>query len=47
MEDCSKSNQILKICIPGVISQSKRDYLGLGLFKVLQQNSEVFRDRIY
>jgi hypothetical protein len=44
MEDDSESNKVLRICIPGVITQAKRDYL--GLFKILQQNSQVLRDRI-
>ncbi|WP_019509286.1 hypothetical protein [Pleurocapsa sp. PCC 7319] len=44
MEDTSQSNQVLRICIPGVITQAKRDYL--GFFQALQQNSEVLRDRI-
>jgi len=45
MENYSASNQMLKICIPGVISQAKRDYL--GLFDVLKQSSDSLRDRIY
>jgi hypothetical protein len=44
MEDCSQSNEVLRICIPGVITQAKRDYL--GLFKALQQNAEHLRDKI-
>ena len=45
MEDNSQSNELLTICIPGVITQAKRDYL--GLFKALQQNSETLSDRIF
>lgn len=45
MENCSASNQMLRVCIPGVISQAKRDYL--GLFDVLKQSSDSLRDRIY
>ncbi|WP_036477057.1 hypothetical protein [Myxosarcina sp. GI1] len=45
MEDRSQENERLKICIPGVISQAKRDYL--SLFEALQQNSETLRDRIF
>ncbi|HEY9770733.1 MAG TPA: hypothetical protein V6C71_19965 [Coleofasciculaceae cyanobacterium] len=45
MEDNSQSNELLTICIPGVITQAKRDYL--GLFKALQQNSQTLSDRIY
>ena len=45
MDDFSHSNQRLRICIPGVITQAKRDYL--SLFEVLQQNSEALSDRIY
>jgi hypothetical protein len=45
MKDSSQSNQRLKICIPGVITQSKRDYL--SLFGVLQQNAAALSDRIY
>ncbi|MGB5633779.1 MAG: hypothetical protein WBM86_13520 [Waterburya sp.] len=44
MEDSSQSNQVLRICIPGVITQSKRDYL--GLFQAFLQNAEALRDRI-
>jgi hypothetical protein len=44
MEDRSQDNQVLRICIPGVITQAKRDYL--GLFKALQQNAETLRDKI-
>lgn len=44
MEDSSKSNQALRICIPGVITQAKRDYL--GLFEALNKNAEVLCDRI-
>ncbi len=45
MEDNSQSNELLTICIPGVITQAKRDYL--GLFQALQENSETLSDRIY
>ena len=44
MKDSSESNQRLKICIPGVITQAKRDYL--SLFQVLQQNAAAMSDRI-
>ena len=44
MADTSRNNQVLKICIPGVITQSKRDYL--GLFAVLQEKAEILRDRL-
>lgn len=44
MDDSSESNQALRICIPGVITQAKRDYL--GLFEVLHKNAEALRDRI-
>ena len=44
MADFSHSNQLLRICIPGVITQAKRDYL--SLFEVLQQNSAVLSGRI-
>ena len=44
MEDSSQSNQVLRICIPGVITQAKRDYF--GLFQALQENAEALRDRI-
>lgn len=44
IEDSSQSNQVLRICIPGVITQSKRDYL--GLFQAFLQNAEALRDRI-
>ncbi len=44
MDDSSILGQPLRICIPGVISQAKRDYL--GLFKYLQENSARFRHRI-
>lgn len=45
MDDLSQENEVLKICIPGVISQAKRDYL--SLFAALQQSSEDLRDRIF
>lgn len=44
MEDSSQDNKLLRICIPGVITQAKRDYF--SLFEVLQQNAETFSDRI-
>ncbi len=44
MEDSSESNQVLRICIPGVISQSKRDYL--SLFEALQEKAEALSDRL-
>ena len=44
MKDSSQSNQRLRICIPGVITQAKRDYL--SLFEALQQNAEAMGDRI-
>jgi hypothetical protein len=44
MDDLSILGQPLKICIPGIISQAKRDYL--GLFQCLKANSNRFRDRI-
>ena len=44
MKDFSQNNQLLQICIPGVITQAKRDYL--SLFEVLKQNAEALRDRI-
>ncbi|WP_319422266.1 hypothetical protein [Pleurocapsa sp. FMAR1] len=44
MEDLSESNQVLRICIPGVITQAKRDYL--GVFKVLQENAAALSDRL-
>jgi hypothetical protein len=44
LSDSSQSNKRLRICVPGVITQAKRDYL--SLFEVLQQNSETLSDRI-
>jgi hypothetical protein len=44
MDDSSILDQPLTICIPGIISQAKRDYL--GLFHCLEENSNRFRDRI-
>jgi len=44
MGDSSKSNQALRICIPGVITQAKRDYL--GLFDALMKNAEGLSDQI-
>ena len=44
MKDSSQSNQRLRICIPGVITQAKRDYL--SLFQALHDRAEVLRDRI-
>ncbi len=44
MEDSSKDNKILRICIPGVITQAKRDYL--TLFEALEENAATLSDRI-
>ena len=44
MGDASEDNKVLRICIPGVITQAKRDYL--GLFAILEDKAEVLRDRI-
>ena len=44
MDDLSESNQVLRICIPGVITQAKRDYL--GLFEALQEKAEALSDRL-
>ena len=45
MNDSSEDNKMLRICIPGVITQAKRDYL--TFFEVLEQNAAVLSDRIY
>lgn len=45
MDDLSSSNQLLRVCVPGVISQAKRDYL--SLFRALQENADRLCDRIY
>ena len=44
MADTSQDNQLLRICIPGVITQAKRDYL--SLFVALEQEAESLKDRI-
>jgi hypothetical protein len=44
MADASQTNQMLRICIPGVITQAKRDYL--GVFQILQENASKLCDRI-
>ena len=44
MEDSSENNKLLRICIPGVITQAKRDYL--TLFEALEKNADVLSDRI-
>ena len=44
MADLSHDNQVLRICIPGVITQAKRDYL--TLFEVLEQNAPALAERI-
>ncbi|MGL5939106.1 MAG: hypothetical protein ACRC2S_01765 [Waterburya sp.] len=44
MADASQTNQMLRICIPGVITQAKRDYL--GVFQILQENATALRDRL-
>ena len=44
MEDSSGDNKILRICIPGVITQAKRDYL--SLFEVLEKHADALKDRI-
>ena len=44
MSDMSQNNKTLQICIPGVITQAKRDYL--SFFEVLKQNADVLSDRI-
>lgn len=44
MEDASQDNQLLRICIPGVITQARRDYL--TLFEELKKNARALHDRI-
>ncbi|MEM8828339.1 MAG: hypothetical protein AAGE96_03155 [Cyanobacteria bacterium P01_G01_bin.19] len=44
MTDSSQENEKLRICVPGVISQTKRDYL--SLFQALEQNAAELKDRI-
>lgn len=44
MEDASQDNQLLRICIPGVITQARRDYL--TLFEELKKNAKALHDRI-
>ena len=44
MEDSSQDNQVLRICIPGVITQAKRDYF--SLFEVLEQNADALAERM-
>jgi hypothetical protein len=44
MDDTAVRGQRLRICIPGVITQARRDYL--GLFKHLQENADRLHDRI-
>ncbi|MCC0175948.1 hypothetical protein I4641_03000 [Waterburya agarophytonicola K14] len=44
MEDSSQDNKVLRICIPGVITQAKRDYL--SFFAVLEENAAILSDRI-
>jgi hypothetical protein len=44
MADTAVRDQRLRICIPGVITQARRDYL--GLFQHLQENADGLRDRI-
>ena len=44
MQDTSQDNKVLRICIPGVITQAKRDYL--SLFEVLKQNAATLSNRI-
>ena len=44
MEDASQDNHLLRICVPGVITQAKRDYI--TLFEELKKNVEALRDRI-
>ena len=44
MDDSSTLNQVLKICIPGVITQARRDYL--SLFNSLKRNASSLQDRI-
>ena len=44
MEDSSRDNKMLRICIPGVITQAKRDYL--TLFEALENNADVLSDRL-
>jgi hypothetical protein len=44
MTDSSQANQVLRICIPGVITQTKRDYL--GVFQALKQNASTLGDRL-
>ena len=44
MKDSSFDNKLLRICIPGVITQAKRDYL--SLFEALEKNAGILSDRI-
>ncbi|BAZ46269.1 hypothetical protein NIES4102_32990 [Chondrocystis sp. NIES-4102] len=44
MKDASQGNKLLRICIPGVITQAKRDYL--GVFEILQENASTLSDRL-
>ena len=44
MKDASGDNKLLRICIPGVITQAKRDYL--SLFAALEKNADILKDRI-
>ena len=44
MKDSSRDNKMLRICIPGVITQAKRDYL--SLFEALEKSADVLKDRI-
>lgn len=44
MGDTSQNNQLLRICIPGVITQAKRDYL--SLFAALEQEADALKDQI-
>jgi hypothetical protein len=44
MADATVRGQRLRICIPGVITQARRDYL--GLFQQLQENADQLHDQI-
>jgi hypothetical protein len=44
MDDTAVPGQRLRICIPGVITQARRDYL--GLFQHLQENAHQLHDRV-
>lgn len=44
LKDTSSNNSSLRICIPGMVSITRRDYI--SLFKIIESDIEFFRDKV-